>query len=181
MAEEKNRHVSSEDSEESRNKERASPQGTSRYSGMGKSESFDDWLERKRAKKEQPKSTGKGLRRRTGLGTTGLGNGTLKRTPLNKVSKKQKKRNKDYGKAKERHYAKEENRSCYLCGSREALSIHHKAKRGSNTADESTFVTLCLMGDFMDRKYPDSNHSHTGGCHAWIEANKSIAREIGLL
>jgi hypothetical protein len=109
------------------------------------------------------------------------GSGQLKRTPLNKVSKKKKKQNSEIEAAYKRHYADPANRVCACCGADNGLSIHHKKGRGPYAADETTFVTLCIIGNHMDHLYPNSNHAHSGGCHGWVEGNKSIAREIGLL
>jgi len=108
------------------------------------------------------------------------GNG-LRRSRLNPVSKKQKKKQSGYKEAREIFYDSEKNQKCFLCGRTDSLSIHHKKKRGNDIDDPLYFVSLCLVGDFMDRKYPDSNHSHSGGCHSWVEANKSIARELKLI
>jgi hypothetical protein len=100
---------------------------------------------------------------------------------LNPVSKKQKKRNSAYDKAKKEFYQDESNQKCFLCGTREGLSIHHKGKRGSNTANAEDFATLCLVGNYMDQMHPELNHTGTGGCHGFIHANPSWARANGLL
>jgi hypothetical protein len=100
---------------------------------------------------------------------------------LNPVSKKRKKKNVNYKESVESHYADEKNQTCFLCGCSNNLSIHHKKKRGKVLDDEFYFVTLCLIGDYMDRLHPDSNHSHTGGCHGWVEGNKEQAREMKLI
>jgi len=145
--------------------------GISRYAGRGKNESLEDWI----AKKEERAN-------RASQGYGGMrSSGTLKKTQLNPVSKKQKKRNDEYKKARESHYSRQENRQCRCCGTTNNLSIHHTEKRGCNTSNEESFITLCIIGDFMDRKFPESNHSHSGGCHGWVEANKSQARELGLM
>lgn len=152
--------------------------GQSRFSRVGENSSISDWIaakEKRRADKAAKRSSG-----RNGFGS-GVGAKPLKRTPLKPVSKKQQKKLSDYARARKVHYSDESNRSCFLCGRSDHLSVHHIAKRGTKIADTDQFVTLCLIGDYMDNLYPDSNHSHTGGCHAWIEANKSIARELGLL
>lgn len=165
----------SERSEEDPSEQQSPNTGCSKFSRMGTDQSVSSWLASKEEKRSKATSTGQP--RRSGLSRGKL----LKKTTLNKVSKKQKKKNSEYKKAKKVHYASEENRACFLCGCENNLSVHHKEKRGNSIADEETFVTLCLIGNFMDLKYPDSNHSHQGGCHSWIEANKSWAREYGLL
>jgi hypothetical protein len=109
------------------------------------------------------------------------GSGQLKRTPLNKVSKKKKKQNSEIEAAYKRHYADPANRVCACCGTDNGLSIHHKKGRGPYAADETTFVTLCTIGDFLDRLHPTLNHSHAGGCHGFVEGNKKWARENGYL
>ncbi len=138
-------------------------------------DTLSDWFARKEAKRS--KSTGFNVSKRTGLNR----GGQIKKTALNKVSKKQKKKNSEYKKARESHYSKESNQVCFICGRSNNISIHHSRKRGGNTSNEETFFTLCLIGNFADKLYPNSNHSHSGGCHGWVEGNKSIAREIGLL
>lgn len=139
------------------------------YSRVGK-DSVDAWIRRKEEKRLG--KTQSGITRRTGL---------VSRKGLNPVSKKQKKRNNDYKDAIKEHYEDEANQKCFLCGCSNNLSIHHKKKRGKETSDPFYFVTLCLVGNAMDERYPDSNHSHTGGCHGWVEGNKSIARELKLI
>lgn len=124
------------------------------------SESFEDWIERKTNPKQKEKKIY-----------------TLKRTRINPISKKQKKRNESYRK-KHDEYLKNHQR-CEICGSSENLSIHHKMGRGSYTDKEEFFMVACMSGSFLNQKYPDSNHHHTGGCHGWIEANKKIARANG--
>ena len=147
----------------------ASNDGRNPYSRVGK-DSVDAWIKRKEEKRLG--KTTQGITRRTGL---------VSRKGLNPVSKKQKKRNNDYKDAMAEHYADEENRRCFLCGSTDNLSIHHKKKRGKETSDSFYFVTLCIIGSYMDKKYPDSNHSHSGGCHGWVHANTSIAKSLKLL
>lgn len=105
----------------------------------------------------------------------------MSRKRLNPVSKKHKKRLSGYKESREEFYKDEVNQKCFLCGSVNNLSIHHKKKRGKETDDPFYFVTLCIIGNYMDLEYPDANHSHSGGCHGFIEGNKSIARELGLL
>ena len=160
----------SKESEEDSGQERMASEGRSRYGRLGASESIDDWTKRQ----EEKRSGGskKIPARRSGL----------KRGKLNPVSKKQKKKNADYTKAKSEHYKNEINQSCALCGTTKNLSVHHAKKRlEGNISNSSTFITLCLIGDYMDRTHPTSNHSHSGGCHSWIEANKTWARENGYL
>jgi hypothetical protein len=139
------------------------------HGGTGKNESFESYLERKEARRINGKLKGAFNSKRY----------SLKRTPLKKVSPKQKERLKKYKAATKEHYADESNQSCYLCGATTGLSIHHISKRGGNI--DKNLVTLCMTSDFMNQTNPDSNHSHTGGCHGWVEANKSLARKMGLL
>ena len=135
----------------------------------GKNESLESYLERKEARRLNGKPKG----------SFGSKRYSLKKSPLNKVSPRQKERLKKYKAAAKEHYSHEENQKCYCCGTTSGLSIHHISKRGSNI--DKDLVTLCMTSDYMDCKYPDSNHSHSGGCHGWVEGNKSIARKIGLL
>lgn len=143
-------------------------------SRLGKNESIDDWYARQEARRSG--TTGKGHGRSKGLSRSG----SLKRTRLNKVSKKQKKKNQETAKAYKEHYTKEENRCCHFCGRVDGLSVHHIAKRSGGNHDKQ-LITLCLVGDYLDQLYPELNHSHQGGCHNFIEANKSWAREQGYL
>lgn len=105
----------------------------------------------------------------------------MSRKGLNAVSKKQKKRNTSYQQATKEHYEDEANRKCFFCGATSSLSIHHRRKRGVHTDDPLYFMTLCMMGNYMDEKYPDMNHSHAGGCHGFIEGNKEWSREKGYI
>lgn len=144
-------------------------------SGEHQDKKLHEWLERKRAKEKQPEGAGK----RNGLRKVPLKRGSeLKKTKLNPVSKKQKKRLQEYEKAKEKHYKHDANRVCAICGSSNNLSIHHKSKRGSNIA--SDLVTLCLIGNYLSNLHPELNPS-SSGCHGFVEANKGWARENGWL
>ena len=105
----------------------------------------------------------------------------LKRTRLNLVSKKQKKRNREYKKAREKHYENEENRSCAICGATNHLSIHHSRGRGRFTERKETFITLCCLGDTFNKIYPELNSCGGIGCHGGVEANHNWARENGYL
>lgn len=135
--------------------------------GHGKNESFDDWLARKAEKKDKSRDF---PRKQSGL----------KRTKgLNPFSAKGKKRSAEYKKAREEHYADEHNQVCAICGSRENLSIHHKAKRGTNTANKDTFITLCLAGSYLANLHPELNYAQ--GCHNFIHSNPKWARENGYL
>lgn len=128
---------------------------------------LSDWLEKREARRlgvKKPKKTYQ-----------------LKRSKLNPVSKKQKKRNKDYKDARVKHYSNESNRQCAICGKTENLSIHHKEGRGSNSANENTFVTLCILGTRFNELYPDLNHNEGLGCHQGVERNKTWARQHGYL
>lgn len=147
----------------------SSNKGCSRFSRASESSSIHEWLDRKEKGSIKPER--KDFSRSLGSGSN----------PIKSVSKKQQKKNSSYASAKARHYHNEDNQECFLCHRRDHLSIHHKAKRGKFIDDSDTFVTLCLVGNFMDLQYPDSNHSHQGGCHSWVEANKSISRELKLI
>jgi hypothetical protein len=105
--------------------------------------------------------------------------GRLKRSSLKPASNKRKKKLVEYKKASAEYL--QDNSSCELCGCTNNLSIHHVAKRGSNLSNKDKFMTLCILGDYMDKQYPDSNHSHSGGCHGWVEGNKSLSRKLGYL
>lgn len=146
--------------------------GCSRYARVDGG--IEDYLRRKEEKRSGV--IRKELGRRKGLGS---GKG-LKRTRLNPVSKKQSKKLREYKKAREEHYKDEKNQKCFLCGSTKNLSVHHSEGRGINISKEKSFVTLCIIGRSMDELYPDSIHSHSGGCHGWAHANASIARELGI-
>ncbi len=162
-----------EDEDESdRGSEQSSDSGRSRYSRV------DDSLEAyyKRKEEKRSKTVSKGLVRRTGLNS----GGELKRTPLSPISKKQSKKLREYKKAREEHYKDEENQKCFLCGSTKNLSIHHIKKRGNLISDKSYFISLCLIGDYLNQLYPDHNQSGSG-CHGHIEANKDWARENGYI
>lgn len=147
----------------------ASHSGQSRYSRVAENESIAKWIARKEEKRS--KSVQPGMPRRTGL---------VSRKGLNPISKKQQKKLNDYKKARDAHYKEESNRVCLLCGGTNNLSVHHSKKRGESIADTKTFFTLCLKGRYLDELYPDANHNHTGGCHGFVEANPSIARELGV-
>lgn len=133
------------------------------------SESFEDFLARKERRlngEPKPKKIPK----------------PLKKTRLNPVSKKQKKRIKAYAKAREEHYSNADNQVCALCGRDSNLSIHHTKKRGASISDASTFVSLCIIGDVFRSLHPELNlNAGSGGCHGIVEANKSWARSKGLL
>lgn len=144
--------------------ERVSNKGCSRYARVAESESISAWLERKDKKQSEQIA-----KRNSG------------RKGLNRVSKKQKIKNKLYKEAREVHYADEDNRQCFLCGTHDNLSVHHKIKRGTKIDDAFYFVTLCILGTAMDERYADSNHSHSGGCHGWLHANAKLAKELGLI
>lgn len=135
------------------------------------SDSFPDWLRDKELKRAQKKEKAQREKRFS----------SLRRSPLNKVSKKQKKRNQEYHQALDRHYEKESNKTCAICGSSNNLSIHHKEGRGSKVASEETFVTLCILGTRFNELYPDLNPNNGLGCHQGVEANKGWARENGFL
>jgi hypothetical protein len=125
-------------------------------------ESFDDFMERKRARLAGEKKPAK------------------KRTPLKPISKKQSVKLRRYKQARELHYGEEENRCCAICGKTDNLSVHHAAKRGNNIDRTDTFITLCVIGDYLSQQHPELNHS-SYGCHGFVEANKGWAREKGYL
>lgn len=135
--------------------------GQSKYS---RDENLEQWIKRKEERRAWKLSPERGR---------------LKRSALKPVSNKQRKKLSVYSKVKAEHL--QDNSSCELCGCTNNLSIHHVAKRGDNLSNKDKFMTLCLMGDYMDQQYPDSNHSHTGGCHGWVEGNKELARKLGYL
>lgn len=98
---------------------------------------------------------------------------------LRKVSKKRKKEHLEYSKVSKKFLI--ENPECEICGQREHLSVHHKKGRGKYLCDTEHFMVACVVGNYLDAVYPESNHFHTGGCHGWIEANKEKARELGYI
>jgi len=148
--------------------ERTLPEGCSRFSRSRIDSSFEEYLSNKEAKRLESTKPVPSKRIRSGR--------------LNPVSKKGRKKRQEYAKASKEHYQNDENRRCALCGSQGNLSIHHIKKRlEGNHAEKETFITLCLTSKFMDERYPQSNHSHSGGCHGWIEGNKEWARENGYL
>ena len=85
----------------------------------------------------------------------------LKRTPLARVSTAQQKRLLAY--YCERKTYLEQHPTCEVCKQSPATEIHHKAGRGSKTADPSMFLAV-------DRE-----------CHRRIHDNPSWARENGFL
>ena len=150
--------------------ERALPEGCSRFSRSRIDSSIEEFLNNKEAKRLEgtkaipPKRTG------------------LSRKPLNPVSKKGRKKKQEYAKATAEHYKNDENRRCALCGTNKNLSIHHSEKRDNgNHAKEETCITLCILGSYMDQQFPEMNHSHSGGCHGFVEGNKAWARDNGYL
>lgn len=127
---------------------------------------FEDWLKKKEDRKNGVKPPKKVYQ--------------MKRSKLNPVSKKQKKKNALISKSYKEHYADEENRKCALCGSRENLSVHHRSKRlGDKAHDPNTFITLCLTGSYLADLHPELNRAE--GCHGMVEANKSWARQNNYL
>jgi hypothetical protein len=124
------------------------------------SESFDEFMERKRARLAGEKKPAK------------------KRTGLKPVSKKQSVKLRLYKQARDHHYSSEENRCCAICGTTDNLSIHHTGKRGNEIANKEKFITLCIIGDCLEQQYPKLNGG-SGGCHGFVEANKEWAREKG--
>lgn len=126
-------------------------------------ESFDDYMKRREDR------------------LNGVPKQKKERKGLRPVSKKQSKKLQAYKKARDEHYSSDENKRCAICGRTNGLSIHHESKRGNEIANADRFITLCLIGSYLDELYPELNHSHTGGCHGFIEANKSWAREKGYL
>lgn len=100
------------------------------------------------------------------------------RSRLRSVSKKQQKRLKEYNEIQPT-----EDTHCEICGGKTRLSRHHKSGRGANLSNRDSIIWLCIMGseDFLRRRFPDANHSHSGGCHGFVEANKRWARENGFL
>ena len=96
----------------------------------------------------------------------------MKRTPLRRVSLKQAKKLEAYRKLRTEFL--HENRLCEAglvfaaegietgC-TKWATQIHHRAKRGKNLNNTATWLPCCAR------------------CHEYIESNKSLARELGLL
>ena len=128
------------------------------------SESFEELMKRKQerlaGKKKEPK----------------------KRKRLKPKSKKQRLRDEEYQALHKEYFSLPHNRRCALCGTSEALSIHHTEKRGDNQNKTETWVTLCLLNNqFTKYKFPEANHSHSGGCHGFVEGNKEWARKNGFL
>jgi len=158
------------------NGERPLSEGCSRFSRSRIDSSFEEYLSNKEAKRSEGTS-------KIQSGRGGLSSGSsLRRVSINKVSKKGRKKRQEYAKASKEHYQNDENKRCALCGSQRNLSIHHIKKRlEGNHAEKETFITLCLTSKHMDERYPESNHSHSGGCHGWTHGNPSLAKELGLL
>lgn len=97
------------------------------------------------------------LRRKTPLARTG----SLKRTPLRKVSKRQSARNRAYTPLRRAFLTAHP--ICQVCRAQQATDIHHMAGRGSNTNDPDTFLATCRR------------------CHDGIHVNPSWARAHGWL
>ena len=84
-----------------------------------------------------------------------------KRTPVKKVSDKQKKRNAEYQKTRLEYL--NEHKLCEVCA-KPATDIHHVQGRvGDNLTDTSKFMAVCR------------------GCHTFIENNREWAYEKGYL
>lgn len=170
MGEESTEGISEGSDKEDQERDQETNSGRSRYARGSTDSSIAGWLASK--EKGQVKPARKGL---------GRGKGLVSRKGLNPVSKKQKKKNSSYQQATTEHFKDEANQKCFLCGSTEALSIHHRRKRGKHIDDPFYFMTLCMIGDYLDKQYPDMNHSHSGGCHGFVEGNKEWAREKGYI
>lgn len=136
---------------------------------------FEKWILNKNSKR---KNTGKTYRERV-LSGEQKGFRDKPRSKLKSASKKKRKELSEY--KKECNKFLRDNPKCEICGREENLSIHHKMGRGKNLCNPNYFMSACLVGGFLDNKYPDSNHNHTGGCHGWIEANKTLSRELGYI
>lgn len=105
--------------------------------------------------------------------------GLSRRTRLKPVSDKRKTENEKYSESIKWLYGRE----CELCGIRSSLSRHHSKGRGKYLNDKSTWKCLCLVNDRISKLqslYPDANFSYPGGCHGFVEANRSIAESLGL-
>lgn len=170
MAEEHTDPEEQETDEGDSGKEQVSSKGSSRFSRTGIDSSISDWIN---SKEKGPTKRASKVQRGRGRLNPGKG--------LNPVSRKQKKKNADYKKAREEHYSKIENRRCALCGTTDNLSVHHTNKRGNNIADASTFVTLCILGSAIDAIFPELNSCQGLGCHGKVERNKGWARDNNLL
>lgn len=75
-------------------------------------------------------------------------------------------------------------KTCCLCGIGYSLSVHHVKGRGKFLNDQSTWEPACLVNDriqLLKQRFPEANFSYPGGCHGFIEANKKLARKLGLL
>lgn len=86
----------------------------------------------------------------------------MKRTPLKRVSSKQRKRLAEYSKLRKEYFKEHPMCECEGCNKR-AEDIHHMAGRGRNTNKVETWMAVC-------RK-----------CHDRIHANPSWARKVGYL
>lgn len=162
MVENSSQDEPSEEQDESNlGEERLPVEGQSRFRSQ---DNLQDWLERK--DKKQAKRACSVFPKRVGL---------------NRISKKGKKKQQEYAKAKEEHYKDDANRRCMVCGSTRNLSVHHSKKRTEgNHSKQETFITLCLLGDYFNKLYPELNQSGSG-CHGFVEANKSWAKLNGYL
>jgi hypothetical protein len=84
------------------------------------------------------------------------------RTPLRKESEKRQEERAIYSEKRKAYL--ETHTFCEFDGcTRIATDIHHKARRGANYLDESTFFAACRVH------------------HRWIHGNPAEAREMGLL
>ena len=90
----------------------------------------------------------------------------MKRSPLRRVSKKQRERLKQYAIVRKEYLTA--NPTCEVCKVRRATDIHHMGdgvgpKRGGNLCNVDSFLAVCRP------------------CHCEIEMNKTWAREQGYL
>lgn len=90
------------------------------------------------------------------------GGGTLKRSPLAKVSKKYRAKLAQYGKVRRNYLAQKP--ACEVCRAKIARQIHHiKGRVGALMNDPTNFLACCAE------------------CHLWIHQNPSEARQKGFL
>jgi hypothetical protein len=85
----------------------------------------------------------------------------MKRTPIRRISAKRAREMKEYTRLRAEFMAARP--TCERCSTRASKECHHKAKRGINYLNVSTWAALC--------------HA----CHRKVHENPSWARENGLL
>lgn len=83
----------------------------------------------------------------------------MKRTPIRRVSVKRAREMKEYTRLRAEFMAARP--TCEKCGARPSKQCHHKAKRGINYLNVSTWAALCQP------------------CHDWIHQHQGQARASG--